>query len=259
MEGKKILLTIAYKGTAYCGFQIQPNGESIEGLLNDALSRIAGHPVSILGASRTDAGVHAFGQRATFVLSGSIPVERIPAAVNGLLPGDIVVLAAKEVPEKFHCRYDAVGKHYRYRIRNTDLPSPFDRDTSYFFPGALDTTSMREAASLFIGEKDFHAFTAANSGRNNFVRKLDKIEISRDKEYILLDFWGEGFLYKMVRSISGALIDVGRGYFNTDVIEKALLSGERSLLSLTAPAHGLTLIKIYYDDEYYLDKEDPLR
>ena len=259
MEGKKILLTIAYKGTAYCGFQRQPNGESVEGMLIDALTRVAGHPVSIVGASRTDAGVHAFGQRATFTLFGSIPVDHIPKAVNGLLPGDIVVLSAREVPASFHCRYDAVGKHYRYRIRNTDLPSPFDRDTAYFFPGALDTERMREASSLFIGEKDFRAFTAANSGRDHFVRKLDKITVSRDKEYILLDFWGEGFLYKMVRSISGALIDVGRGYFGADVIEKALLSKDRSLLSLTAPAQGLTLIKIYYDEEYFLDKGDPLR
>ena len=259
MEEKKILLTIAYKGTAYCGFQRQPNGESIESLLNSALTGVAGHPVSILGASRTDTGVHALGQCATFVLYGSIPVDRIPNAVNGLLPGDIVVLQAKEVPKSFHCRYDAVGKHYRYVIRNTDLPSPFDRDTAYFFPGELDTALMGEASSLFIGEKNFRAFTASNSGRNNFVRKLDKIEISRDGEYIFLDFWGEGFLYKMVRSISGALIDVGRGYFGMNVIEKALLSGDRSLLSLTAPAYGLTLIKIYYDDEYYLDKGDPLR
>lgn len=256
---RQICLTIAYDGTAYCGFQVQPNGVSVEGCLNEALSKIAGHKVTILGASRTDAGVHARGQRASFFLEGRIPTNHICNAVNGLLPADIVVTEAAEVPPEFHCRYDAVGKHYRYTVRNTALTSPFDRHYAYHFPGNLDLERINEAIPLFLGEHDFKAFTATNSGRDNFVRRLDLITAERCGEHIYLDFWGGGFLYKMVRSICGSLIDVGRGYLGCDTVKKALETGDRSLLSLTAPAKGLSLIKIYYNNEYYLDKDNSLR
>ncbi len=256
---RQILLTISYDGTNYCGFQVQPNGVSVEGLLNEALSKIAGHPLTILGASRTDAGVHAEGQRASFFLEGRIPTDHICNAVNGLLPKDIVVVAAEEVPMDFHCRHDAVGKHYRYTIRNTALSSPFDRNYAYHFPGKLDVARMKEAVPLFLGERDFRAFTAANSGRTDFVRRLDLITVNTSGDHIYLDFWGGGFLYKMVRSIAGSLIDVGRGYFDKDTIEKAMKTGDRSLLSLTAPSKGLSLKKIYYNDKYYLDKDASLR
>ena len=196
---RQILLTIAYDGTAYCGFQIQPNGVSVEGLLNEALSKIAGHPVTVLGASRTDAGVHAEGQRASFFLEGRIPTDHICNAVNGLLPDDIVVREAVEVPLDFHCRHHAVGKHYRYTIRNTALTFPFDRYYAYHFPGKLDLGRMREAIPLLLGERDFKAFTAANSGRTDFVRRLDLITITPSEEHIYLDFWGGGFVLKMVR------------------------------------------------------------
>lgn len=251
---RQILLTISYDGTAYCGFQVQPNGVSVEGTLNRALSKIAGHPVSVLGASRTDAGVHALGQRASFFLEGRIPTDHICNAVNGILPSDIVVTCAEEVPLDFHCRHDAVGKHYRYTIRNTALTSPFDRFYSYHFPGVLDIAQMKEGAKLLCGEHNFKAFTAANSGRNDFVRRLDQITVKSTGDYLFLDFWGAGFLYKMVRSLTGSLLDVGRGYFGVDILEKALACGDRSLLSLTAPGKGLSLLKIYYNDEYDLDK-----
>lgn len=252
---RQILLTIAYDGTAYCGFQLQPNGTSVEGCLNAALSKIAGHPVSVLGASRTDAGVHAQGQRASFFLEGRIPTDRICKAVNGILPPDIVVTSAEEVPPDFHCRHDAVGKHYRYTVRNTALTSPFDRHYAYHFPAGLELAVMKQGASLLCGEHDFKAFTAANSGRNDFVRRLDRIAITASGDYLFLDFWGGGFLYKMVRSITGSLLDVGRGYFGLDVLERALATGDRSLLSLTAPGKGLSLLKIYYNEEYFLDKD----
>lgn len=251
---RQILLTVSYDGTAYCGFQIQPNGISVEGCLNRALSKISGHPVSVLGASRTDAGVHALGQRASFFLEGRIPTDHICNAVNGILPPDIVVTCAEEVPLDFHCRHDAVGKHYRYTIRNTALTSPFDRNYSYHFPAALDLVMMKEGARLLCGEHDFKAFTAANSGRNDFVRRLDQITVNAEGDYVFFDFFGAGFLYKMVRSITGCLLDIGRGYFDLDVPKKALVTGERSLLSLTAPGKGLSLLKIYYNEEYDLDK-----
>lgn len=256
---KQVKLTIAYDGTAYCGFQTQPNGIAVESVLNEALSKIARHPVKVLGASRTDSGVHASGQVATFFLEGRIPVGQIPIALSGFLPRDIVVTAAEEVAADFHCRYDAVGKHYRYTIRNSALPSPFDNRYVYRYGGYLDAGKMEAAAGIFIGEHDFTAFTASHSGRKSFVRRLDQITVSREGEYIHLDFWGGGFLYKMVRSIAGCLIDIGRSHFDSAVAEKALLTGDRDLLSLTAPARGLMLIKIYYDDEYFLDKDKAIR
>lgn len=255
----QVKLTVAYDGTAYCGFQCQPNGIGVEQVLNGALSKVAAHPVKVLGASRTDAGVHARGQVVTFFLEGTIPVAQIPSAVNCLLPKDIAVTEAKAVSSDFHCRYDAVGKHYRYTIRNTHIPSPFDDRYVYTYGGQLRLDLMREAAAVFLGEHDFTAFTAKHSGRENFVRRVDQITVKREGENIFLDFWGGGFLYKMVRSISGCLIDIGRGHFAVDVAQKALSTKDRGLLGLTAQPRGLTLMKIYYDDEYFLDKDNFIR
>ena len=246
---RQILLTIAYDGTDYCGFQVQPNAVSVEGLLNEALSKIAGHPLTILGASRTDAGVHAEGQRASFFLEGRIPTDHICNAVNGLLPNDIVVVAAEEVPMDFHCRHDAVGKHYRYTIRNTALPSPFDRNYAYHFPGKLDTDRMKEAIPLFLGEHDFRAFTAANSGRTDFVRRLDLITANTSNDCIYLDFWGGGFLYKMVRNIAGTLLYVGLGKMKAEDIPKIILEKDHVKTGLTLPPYGLYFNEIYYSEE----------
>ncbi len=258
-QKKQVKLTVAYDGTAYCGFQSQRNAIGVESVLNEALSKVAAHPVTVLGASRTDAGVHAAGQVVTFFLRGSIPAAQIPAAVNCLLPRDIVVTAAETVAADFHCRYDAVGKHYRYTVRNTHIPSPFDYRYVYAYGGRLDLDLMATAAAVFIGEHDFTAFTATHSGRKNFVRRLDRITVSREGDNVYLDFWGGGFLYKMVRSIAGCLIDIGRGHLNAEVAQRALITKDRGLLSLTAPARGLTLIKIYYNNEYFLDKDKPIR
>lgn len=255
----QVKLTVAYDGTAYCGFQSQHNAVGVESLLNEALSKVAAHPVTVLGASRTDAGVHAQGQVVTFFLRGSIPVAQIPAAVNCLLPRDIAVTAAETVAADFHCRYDAVGKHYRYTVKNTHIPSPFDYRYVYAYGGKLALDLMASVAEVFIGEHDFTAFTATHSGRKNFVRRLDRITVSREGDNVYLDFWGGGFLYKMVRSIAGCLIDIGRGHLDAAVAQRALIAKDRSLLSLTAPARGLTLIKIYYNDEYFLDKDKLIR
>lgn len=258
-EKIQVKLTVAYDGTAYCGFQSQPNAVGVESVLNKALGQVAAHPVTVLGASRTDAGVHAKGQVVTFFLQGSIPVPQIPAAVNCLLPRDIAVTAAETVAADFHCRYDAVGKHYRYTVKNSRIPSPFDYRYVYAYGGNLDLALMTAAAEAFKGEHDFTAFTAAHSGRKNFVRRLDRVAVSREGDDIRLDFWGGGFLYKMVRSIAGCLIDIGRGRLDAAVAQRALLTKDRSLLALTAPARGLTLVKIYYNDEYFLDKDQPIR
>lgn len=256
---RQIKLTIAYDGTDYCGFQSQQNGPSVEETLNAALSRIAGHPVRILAASRTDAGVHAKGQVASFFLQGSIPTENICNAVNGLLPDDIAVRTAEEVPSDFHCRYHTTGKHYRYTVYNCKQRSPFEQRYSYHYPIPLNLAEIEAVIPIFLGEHDFEAFTATHSGRSSFVRQLDLITVTRSNDYVFFDFWGKAFLYKMVRSITGALIDIGRGFLTAETVAEALASKNRSLLSLTAPAKGLCLEKIYYNDEYYLDKDCVMR
>ena len=252
---RQIKLTIAYDGTDFCGFQSQENGPSVEETLNAALSRVAGHQVRILAASRTDAGVHAKGQVASFFLTGSIPTENICKAVNGLLPPSVAVTAAEEVAADFHCRYCATGKHYRYTVYNVKQRSPFDERYSYHYPFPLDLGKMESAIPIFLGEHDFEAFTATHSGRSSFVRTLDLITVNRNGNYVFFDFWGKAFLYKMVRSITGALLDVGRGFLTAETVADAMNTKTRSLLSLTAPAKGLCLEKIYYDNEYYLDKD----
>ena len=251
---RQIKLTIAYDGTDFCGFQSQENGPSVEEALNAALSRIAGHKVRILAASRTDAGVHAKGQVASFFLTGSIPTENICKAVNGLLPSSVAVTAAEEVPAAFHCRYQTTGKHYRYTVYNEKQRSPFDERYSYHYPIPLNLAKIEAAIPIFLGEHDFEAFTATHSGRNSFVRTLDLITVNRNGSYVIFDFWGKAFLYKMVRSITGALIDIGRGFLTADTVATALTTKNRSLLSLTAPAKGLCLEKIYYNEEYDIDK-----
>lgn len=255
---RQIMLTVAYDGTEYCGFQVQNNGISISSLLNQTLTRVAGHPVKITGVSRTDAGVHARGQIATFFLRGDIPTERIDIAVNGLLPDDIVIKEAVEVPLDFYCRRGVVGKHYRYVVRTSRVSDPFDYRYVWHFPCKLDFQAISKGISYVEGEHDFKAFTAMHSGVDNFVRTVDKIAVWRRGDDCIFDFWGAGFLYKMVRSLVGYLVDVGRGYFPPEVAVEALKTGDRSLLGYTAPARGLTLVKIYYGDKYYLDKDNVL-
>lgn len=255
---KQIKLTVAYDGTNYCGFQQQNNGLSITAVLNKALSKIAGHDVSIAGVSRTDAGVHAQGQIITFLLKGSIPTAKIPLAVNSLLPDDIVVKEAVEVPLDFCCHRGVVGKHYRYVLRTNSVSDPFDYRYVWHFPTKLSQTKMEQAIKYLQGEHDFKAFTAANSGKNNFVRTLDNIYLNNQNGDWYFDFWGPGFLYKMVRSITGFLVDVGRGALLPEVALQALKTGQREILGYTAPARGLTLVKIYYNDDYYLDKSKNL-
>ncbi|MDO4541624.1 MAG: tRNA pseudouridine(38-40) synthase TruA [Bacillota bacterium] len=258
MSERQIKLIVAYDGTEYCGFQLQNNGVSVSSRLNQCLSRIAGHPIKITGVSRTDAGVHAKGQVVTFFLRGSIPTERIALAVNGLLPDDIVVKDAVEIPLHHYCRRGVVGKHYRYVVRTGQVSDPFDHRYVWHFPCTLDPQVIAEAISYVEGEHDFKAFTAAHSGVEDFTRRVDKIKVIRRDQDWIFDFWGHGFLYKMVRSLVGYLIDAGRGFFPAGIALEALATGNRELLGYTAPAKGLTLVKIYYDQQYYLDKEEIL-
>ena len=255
---RQILLTIAYDGTNYSGYQIQKNGISVSEKLNKAAGRLVGKPVSVLCVSRTDAGVHALGQRGSFFLENNIPVERIPRALQCYLPDDIMILKAEEIPLDFYPPAESVGKHYRYVVRLAHESNPFDHRYVWHLPRKIEKQRILEAIPYLEGEHDFKAFTAKHSGKDNFVRKVNRIFLSQRGDDLIFDVWGEGFLYKMVRSIVGFLLDVGRGHFEPALAKTLLVTGERERLGYTAPSRGLTLVKIYFDEKFYLDMEHNL-
>jgi len=269
---RNVLLTIAYDGTDFAGWQRQPNARTVQGELEKALSVVCKEPVAVEGTSRTDAGVHALAQRATLRGDFEIPAERIPFAVNGILSapegpmkiGAIRVTAAEEMPEGFHARYNATGKTYRYRIEAGPVPDPFERNRAYFLEKELDVHAMREAASYLIGTHDFAAFQA--SGGNEVpstVKTIRRIEITesrtvhrhapdgapRREQHILMEFTGSGFLYRMVRNLVGTLVETGRGQRKPEEMKAVLESLDRAKAGHTAPPQGLYLKEIYYDHE----------
>ena len=247
MEQKRILLTVSYDGTAYVGWQYQENGPSIQDELEKALQKALGTFVRVTGASRTDAGVHALGQRAHFDTGSSIPPEKYPFVLNRYLPPDIRVTEGRQVPENFHARFRAVGKLYTYRIHNAPHASAILRNCTAHIPVWLDAEAMRRCVLPLIGTHDFIAFAAAGGQAKTSVRTIDFFDIQRQDTEITLRVHGNGFLYNMVRIIAGTLIDVGHGRLPEDCIARALESRNRLDLGVTAPACGLELTRVEYD------------
>lgn len=244
---RNIKITLEYDGTNYSGWQIQKNTEqTIQQILQDALSEINKSPVKVTGASRTDAGVHALGQVANFKLDVPIPLARIPMALNSLLPEDIVCKEAWEVDLDFHARYDAKGKMYRYRILNQAQPSVFIRNYVYHYSYPLDLNLMREAASYLKGTHDFNSFQASGSSIRNTVRTIEKLEVIDRAPEVWIEVKGDGFLYNMVRIIAGTLIEVASGKILPDRVKDILAARDRTRAGFTAPARGLILLKVYY-------------
>ena len=247
MEQKRILLTISYDGTAYVGWQYQDNGPSIQDEVEKALQKALGVFVRATGASRTDAGVHALGQRAHFDTCSSIPPEKYPFVLNRYLPEDIRVTEARQVPGDFHARFQAVGKMYTYRIHNAPHASAILRNCTAHVPVHLDEEAMRRCALPLIGTHDFIAFCAAGGQAKTSVRTIDFFDVRRQDTEVTLRVHGNGFLYNMVRIIAGTLIDVGHGRLPEDCIARALESKNRLDLGVTAPACGLELTRVEYD------------
>ena len=247
MEQKRILLTVSYDGTAYVGWQYQDNGPSIQDEIEKALQKALGTFVRVTGASRTDAGVHAQGQRAHFDTCSSIPPEKYPFVLNRYLPEDIRVTEARQVPEDFHARFQAVGKMYTYRIHNAPHASAILRNCTAHVPVQLDEEAMRRCAQPLIGTHDFIAFCAAGGQAKTSVRTIDFFDVQRQDTEVTLRVHGNGFLYNMVRIIAGTLIDVGHGRLPEDCIARALESKNRLDLGVTAPACGLELTRVEYD------------
>lgn len=244
---KRIKLTIAYDGTNYCGWQVQPNGITVEEVMNKTLQKLTGEPILVIGASRTDSGVHALGNVAVFDTETSIPPDRIALALNQRLPEDIVVTKSEEVPLDFHPRYCDCSKTYEYHIVNTRIPVPTKRLTNYFVSYQLDLEKMREAASYLVGEHDFISFCNVRTDVENTVRTIYALDILQQGEDITIRITGNGFLYNMVRIIVGTLIRVGRGFYEPEKVKEILEAKDRKAAGVTAPAHGLMLVEINYD------------
>lgn len=244
---KRIKLTVAYDGTDYCGWQIQKNEITVEEVLNRALSRLTGEEITVVGASRTDAGVHARGNVAVFDTDTRIPAERIVYAVNALLPEDVVVVRSEEVPAGWHPRKCVSVKTYEYRILNKEFPDPVRRRDTYFVSFSLDIERMRRAAEYLKGEHDFKSFCSAQTAVETTVRTIYDLDIKKEGEIITIRVRGNGFLYNMVRIIAGTLAGVGRGYFEPEDMERMLEAKDRTQAGVTAPPQGLTLVGIEYE------------
>ncbi len=244
---KRMLLTLEYDGTAYAGWQRQLNGPSIQQELEKALRKLTGVAVTVTGASRTDAGVHALGQRAHFDTASNIPDDKWPFALNTLLPKDIRVVASQHVSEGFHARFDALGKEYSYLFFNRRHPSALLRHRSAHVPLPLDLGSMQRAASTLVGTQDFAAFEASGGTARTTVRTIEAADLSRQGELITLTIRGNAFLYNMVRIIAGTLILIGQGKLPEDSFTQAIALKDRLLLGPTAPPQGLCLVRVDYE------------
>lgn len=244
---KRIKLTVAYDGTNYCGWQLQPNGITIEGVLNRALSELLGEEIRVIGASRTDAGVHSLGNVAVFDTETRIPPEKISYAVNQRLPEDVVVQESCETAPDWHPRHCSSRKTYEYRILNRRFPLPTRRLDTYFVYRELDTEKMRQAAEYLVGTHDFKSFCSVNTAVEDTVRTIYDCRVEKNGDVIAIRVTGSGFLYNMVRIIAGTLVEVGTGVRGPEEIPGILRKKNRKAAGPTAPAHGLTMIGILYE------------
>lgn len=246
-------LTVAYDGDKFHGWQRQtdPNGNvlrTVQGVLEDALARLCGQPVHVIGASRTDAGVHAKGQVAHFDAACRVPIENLAHALTGRVPHDVDIVEAQIAPPDFHAIRDAKRKEYRYTIHNSRRRPLWLRHRVYHFWEPLDVGLMNDAAARLVGEHDFEGFAAAGHGRENTVRTIYACSAARDGDTVTISVEGNGFLYNMVRILGGTLVEVGRGHLPPDVIDKIIASTNRADAGPTLPAEGLCLEWIDYGD-----------
>lgn len=245
---KRVKMIVAYDGTNYKGWQVQPNGITIEEVLNRELSRMLGEQIVVTGASRTDSGVHSLGNVAIFDTETKMPADKISFALNQRLPEDIVVQGSCEVPADWHPRYAASRKTYEYRILNRTFRMPTRRLDTYFYHYPLDVEKMKKAASFLVGEHDFKSFCAVGAQVKTTVRTIYACDVKKDGDIITIRVIGSGFLYNMVRIIAGTLIRVGSGEMPPEQIREILEAHDRSAAGPTAPAHGLTMMGIVYEE-----------
>lgn len=244
---RNIRLLIEYEGTNYSGWQFQKEVPTIQGAVAEAVKRLVGHDAELYGASRTDAGVHAFGQVASFKTASRIPLFGVILGLNSMLPEDISIRDAAEAPPGFDPRKDARGKTYVYRILNRSAPSAVIRNFSWHVFKPLDLGLMRQGARHFVGEKDFSSFMAADSDAAHPVREVTSVNIEdRGDGLIEIEVKGTAFLRHMVRIMAGTLADVGKGRLGPDDVAKVIEARDRTAAPMTAPSRGLFLMKVDY-------------
>lgn len=246
---KRIKLTVAYDGTNYHGWQIQPGRETIEGVLNRELFKLLHEDIKVIGASRTDSGVHALANIAVFDTETRIPPTKLAYALNQGLPKDIRIRASEEVAADFHPRKTESVKIYEYKILNDTIEMPTLRLYTYFTYTPLNVTRMSEAAAYLVGTHDFKSFCSVNTDVDSTVRTLHSVQVSQQENIITMRVAGNGFLYNMVRIIAGTLMEVGRERFAPEEIRQILAAKDRSAAGPTAPARGLTLISYHFFDK----------
>jgi tRNA pseudouridine38-40 synthase len=246
-KARHFKLTIAYDGTHYAGWQLQPNGKTVQEIVEGAVAKIAGRPVRIHGSGRTDAGVHAKGQVASCSFGTQLKVATLLRALNANLPEDVRVLRVQEVGLKFHARFSAKGKEYRYQIDCGVVADPFLRAYAWHHPRPLNVAAMRKASRLLKGRHDFSALSA-NPMRpvESPVRTISKLTVTKQDDLLTILVRANGFLYKMVRSVVGALVKVGEGRLTAAQLRELVNGKKRTALVETAPARGLFLWRVFY-------------
>lgn len=243
---RNIKLIIEYDGKGFNGWQKQPDRLNIQGEIEKAIEEITGEKVDLTASGRTDAGVHSLGQTANFKTDSKIPTEKFAKAINSRLKKSIVIKSAEEVDEKFHSRYSVKSKTYKYIINNSENGTAIYRGLEYHVPMKLDYEKMNEAIKYFIGEHDFKAFKASGTSSKSSVRKILDGSVRKEGERVIIEVTGTGFLYNMVRIISGTLLDVGLGKIKPEDIPSIIESKDRTKAGKTLPAHGLYLLQVNY-------------
>ncbi|MEW6622276.1 MAG: tRNA pseudouridine(38-40) synthase TruA [Bacillota bacterium] len=249
---KTVKLTLGYLGERYSGWQLQskqPHVKTVQGEVQNALRILTGEDIKITAAGRTDAGVHALGQVIGFATNSSIPYEKFPAALNGLLPEDIVVHRGEPAPTGFHARKHALGKWYRYSMYLHSFPHVFYNKVSLWIPYKLNIDAMKTCAKILEGTHDFSSFCAARSSVQDFVRTVKACRVSTKGKFLFIDIYADGFLYNMVRIIAGTLLEIGRGSMEPAHFKEVLQGKDRGLAGPTAQAKGLCLIRVDYEEE----------
>ena len=244
---RNIRLLIEYDGINYQGWQVQPKGQTVQGVIEEKLARITGETIHVISSGRTDSGVHAFGQVANFKTKSQLDIGSIQRALNSLLPSDIVIQSVDEVEEGFDARKESKSKVYEYRILNRELRSAFHHKYAWHVPQKLDLEKMKEATRLLIGEHDFSSFRSVGSATRTGVRTVIRAEWKRSREgFIRFEIEANGFLKQMVRTIVGTLVEVGKGKISSQDFLKILESKDRKKAGATAPAYGLFLKEVKY-------------
>lgn len=243
---KNIKLTIEYDGTNYHGWQVQPNAVTVQGKVIEAIESLTGESVTLVGASRTDEGVHALGQVANFLTNSSILPDKFCLALNAHLPSDIVVVGSEEVPNEFNARYASKGKSYKYVIHNRYTPSALWDNRAYHVKHRLNVDIMNDAAKFLLGTYDFSSFRASGGGAKTSVRTIHDVCVKRQDDAVVIDITGDGFLYNMVRIVAGTLVEIGAKNIDPISMKNILDARNRKIAGHTAPPQGLYLVRVYY-------------